>query len=221
VLKRQVTHTQVGFVAVVLALAGSLQTPAASADPPPGSPTPSVLYIRGRIGLGYGTFQYEGSVTSTGVGSTASYPAQSASGFVAGVGLSVGARLTPTFIVGGVLNFDPLFAPRGSNASGAPLPSAPAFMPNGTVGAMVAWEPTPLVTTEFAASFGGGGAQGLPGGLGLVLHAALALNVARVGGFELGPIVHAAVGPLMVDPIRDGGLQFYSIDVGVTLAPAR
>nr|MBK7066266.1 hypothetical protein [Deltaproteobacteria bacterium] len=177
------------------------------------------MYIRGRIGLGYGTFQYEGSVTSTGVGSTASYPAQSASGFVAGVGLSVGARLTPTFIVGGVLNFDPLFAPRGSNASGAPLPSAPTFIPNGTVGAMVAWEPTPC-HHRVRRVLRRGGAQGLPGGLGLVLRRPRAQR--RAGrGFELGPIVHAAVSPLMVDPIRDGGLQFYSIDVGVTLAPAR
>jgi hypothetical protein len=185
-------------------------TTAATSRLPPKPRQPS-FYLGARYSFGYGDFEYAG-LDDGGF----SYPSQSASGVTTGGGVSIGWFLNPQIAVGATVDFDSLVAPRGhDNDSGMDLKAEPVFMPNGTIGGMLAWLPSEQFSTEFAATFGGGGVAGLPGGCGLELHAMGMLAVAHLGAIAWGPVARVTWGPLMVDPVRGGSLQYYSFDLGV------
>lgn len=169
------------------------------------------LYASGRLSLGFAGFDYAGTSESDG-GSTISYPAQTASGPVLGVGGTFAKRVGANIYLGGTFSFDPLLSATDNDGDSG-------FMPNGTIGGAFIWLPKDTVVIESALAVGGGGGAMLPGGIGLHLQLAARLDLWR-GNEEMrfGPIARVTYGALMVDPSRGGGVSYYSFDLGIGIA---
>jgi len=175
-------------------------TPARAAEMPSASPH---LYLRVGAGTGYSAQHWN-------------YDNPRSTGAVPAVlEAYVGAVLGNRFAVGGVGILEPQFGVSGTVANTHEHLST-TFMPWAVFGVFGAWLPSPTFTTDLALCVGGGGTNGLEGGIGVESAASVMWKFFRGETWALGLFGRGGLG-LLIDPNVGAPGTHTFINVGIAI----